>query len=533
MNRRDWLRTACGMSALPGVLAASGCRRREEPDVPATVPPVPAQPAAVRAWRTALDAGTLTGAAILGAATERIRRFDRKGPELRAILEINPDAAAIASECDREIAGGKRRGPLHGIPVLLKGNIATADGMQTDAGSLALRESRPAADAPLVARLRTAGAVIAAKANLSEWANYRGERSRSGWSAAGGQCRNPHNPACSPGGSSSGCGAAVAAGYFALAVGTETDGSIVNPASTCGIAGLKPTRGLISRRGIIPIAHSMDTAGPMACGIEDLAILLQVITCPDPAEPGALPPPWAGLPDFTVNLHPEALRGRRIGIVRDWFRRSGEVLPVMENAIAAMKRCGAVVVDPVSVGRIEGIWRAEGTVLRCEFRHGIEEWLRGLPESRVRSLEDLVRFNDEHRDAELALFGQEAFVKALESGGLESPEYRAALEMVRTKPHEALEEPLRRDGLDMLCAISGGPAWPVDGPDRPSVSCSSLPAMAGWPHVSVPAGFVGGLPVGLSFISRPWTEADLLGWAYAWECESREFRPPALADAQP
>jgi amidase len=475
----------------------------------------------------------------------RIEAIDRGGPALHSVLEVNPEALAIADRLDAERKGGRVRGPLHGIPILLKDNIATADRMMTTAGSLALAGVTPPRDAFLVARLRDAGAVVLGKTNLSEWANFRSTHSSSGWSGRGGQTRQPYALDRNPSGSSSGSGAAVAANLAAAAVGTETDGSIVSPATTNGLVGIKPTLGLVSRSGIVPIAHSQDTAGPMARTVADAAALLAAMAGVDPDDPatrrtragagrGATAPP-----DYARALDANGLKGARIGVVRGkLFGYSPPADRLAEAAIAVMKQQGAVIIDPANIPTLGKFGDSEFEVLLYEFKADLNKYLTWLgPASPVHSLKDVIAFNTAHRDQELPYFGQEIMEMAEKKGPLTTPAYTAALaknhRLARTLGIDAVMTAHR---LDALVAPTGGPAWLIDlvngdgsvgGADAQAPS--TVTSVAGYPHITVPAGFARGLPVGISFFGRAWSEATLIKLAYAYEQATKHRKPPAFA----
>lgn len=454
---------------------------------------------------------------------DRIDQLDRRGPQLRAVIEVNPDALAIADALDAEAKAKGPRGPLHGVPLLIKDNIDTADRMKTTAGSLALADApAPKLDAPLVKRLRAAGAVILGKTNLSEWANFRSTHSVSGWSGRGGQTRNPYALDRNPSGSSSGSGVAVAAELCAMAVGTETDGSIVSPASVNGIVGIKPTIGLIPGAGIVPIAHSQDTAGPMARSVSDAAALLTVLGTRGE--------------DYTKSLDASGLRGTRLGVARKFFGRNAAVDRLMEQAIAELKRAGAEIIDPADLPTHNQFNEAEFEVLLYEFKSDLNAYLesRGGP---VRSLKDLIAFNEKHRREEMPYFEQEICESAEKKGPLTDNAYIEALARCRRlSREEGIDAVLRKHKLDAIVAPTNGPAWLIDwvNGDQDTGGCSSPAAIAGYPHVTVPAGFVQGLPVGLSFFGTAWTEAKLIRLAYAFEKAAGGWKPPRfLGSAAP
>ena len=437
---------------------------------------------------------------------------------------------------DRERRDGRVRGPLHGIPVLVKDNVDTADRMRTSAGSLALAASVAPRDAGLVARLREAGAVIIGKTNLSEWANFRSTRSTSGWSARGGQTRNPYVLDRNPCGSSSGSGAAPAANLAAAAVGTETDGSIVCPAATCGIVGIKPTVGLVSRSGIIPISHTQDTAGPMARTVADAAALLGVLAGADPRDLATARAAGRAHADYTQFLDAAALRGARLGVARNYGDYNTHVDRLLDEAVAAMKSLGATVVDAplASKGKYED---AEFEVLLYEFKAGLNAYLATLPPSVAhRTLADLIEFNEQHAEREMPWFGQEIFVMAQKKGPLTAPAYRAALAKCREQSRaRGIDLAMRTHRLDALVAPTGNPAWPTDlvNGDHFTGGVSTPAAVAGYPHVTVPMGYVAGLPVGVSFFGGAWSEPRLLALAYAYEQATKHRKPPRFLVTAP
>jgi amidase len=460
----------------------------------------------------------------------RYEAIDRTGPALRSVIEVNPDALAIADALDRERRERGSRGPLHGIPVLVKGNIDTADRMATTAGSLALVGSKPSADSFVVRRLREAGAVLLGKTNLSEWANIRSSTSTSGWSGRGGLTKNPYALDRNPCGSSSGSGVAVAANLCAAAVGTETDGSIVSPASANGIVGVKPTVGLVSRSGIIPISHSQDTAGPMARTVRDAAILLGALAGMDAQDPASGASERKAIPDYTAFLDPRGLAGARIGVVRSLFGFLDLVDAAMAEALAALESAGAELVDPVELTSAAKIGEPEGVVLRYEFKADLNAYFARLGTGApVKTLKDVIAFNERHAKEEMPYFGQDTFLKAEAKGPLTSFEYLEALAKSRRLARtEGIDATMDRHRLDALVAPTLGPACVTDlvNGDRWLGDASTAPAVAGYPHVTVPAGFVFGLPVGLSFFGRAWSEGTLLKLAYAFEQATKARKAP-------
>jgi amidase len=466
---------------------------------------------------------------------ERIEKIDRGGPALNSVIELNPEAVAIAEALDREREAGRVRGPLHGVPVLIKDNIATADKMETTAGSLALVGAKPSMDAFIVQRLREAGAVIVGKTNLSEWANFRSSHSTSGWSGRGGQTRNPYALDRNPCGSSSGSGAAVSANLCLVAVGTETDGSIVCPSGTCGVVGIKPTLGAVSRSGIVPIAHSQDTAGPMARTVADAATLLNVLAAADPRDQVrtiggdvvAYKPT-----DYTQSLDPTGLRGARIGVARKFAGFNDQVDKLLADAIDLMKREGATIVDPADIPTHGKFDAPEFDVLLFEFKADINKYLAALPAGdHPRTLKDLIDFNDRHRDREMPFFGQDIFTKAEAKGPLTDPAYLKALRTCKTLSQaQGIDALMTKNNLDAIIAPTGGPAWTTDvlNGDHFTGGSSTPAAVAGYPNVQVPAGYVYGLPIGISFFGRAFSEPKLIRIAYAYEQASKHRRPPRL-----
>jgi amidase len=472
----------------------------------------------------ALTTSALTVRALTELYLERIEAIDRGGPRLNAVIEVNPDALEMADALDAELKAQGPRGPLHGVPVLLKDNIDTGDRMQTTAGSLALAGVRAREDAGVAQRLRAAGALLLGKTNLSEWANFRSTRSSSGWSSRGGQTRNAYVLDRNPSGSSSGSAAAVAAALCAVAVGTETDGSIVSPAQTNGIVGLKPTVGLVSRAGIIPIAASQDTAGPMARSVADAALLLGALAGVDPRDPATAGSAGYGYSDYTQFLRPDGARGLRIGVARAFFGSDERVNALMRGVLETLKGLGAELIDPADVPQPAEAGEAELAVLLYEFKAGLNAYLAGLgPQAAVHSLAEVIDFNTRHASTVMPLFGQERLELAEAKGPLSSDEYLKAVETCRRLSRtEGLDKVLAEHRLDALVAPSGGPAWLIDHVNGDSFAAASggntsAAAVAGYPHLTVPAGQVCGLPVGVSFMGGAYQEPKLLRLAYAFE----------------
>ena len=485
--------------------------------------------ATIRALGERMARGELTAVRLVEAYSARISAIDRGGPHLRSVLALNPEALSIAETLDRERAAGRLRGPMHGIPILLKDNIATGDRMATTAGSLALAGVRCKDDAALVRRLREAGAVILGKSNLSEWANFRSTHSLSGWSSLGGQTRNPYALDRSPSGSSSGSAVAAAVSLCAAAVGTETDGSIISPSACNGIVGLKPSLGFVSRTALIPISQSQDTAGPMARTVEDCALLMNAIAGPDPEDPATLAGNVPRNPDFTRLLGAAELRGVRLGFMKQFSGVNERADRVLADAMHALRNLGAEIVD-VEIPAAGKIGPDEVEVMFHEFHDGIDRWLaRYAPGAPVKNLADLIEFNARHADRVMPLFGQDAFITAFRKPPLTDPKYRAARERSRRLAREGIDTALAKSRTDALIAVSSQLPWlldPING-DASKGGCTSLAAVSGYPHVTVPAGFAEGLPVGLSILGPAFSDARLLGIAHAFERATKHRRAPA------
>jgi len=534
MDRRDFL----SISSITGIAAIR--RKKKKKKGKNAAPPAPPPPNRVQVAAGVLDEVTvpelqsrqrqklLTAERLTELYLARIEAIDRSGPALHSVIETNPDALATARALDAEFRVKGPRSPLHGMPVLIKDNIDTGDKMQTTAGSLALVGKPASADSWVAARLRAAGAVILGKTNLSEWANFRSGHSTSGWSGRGGQTKNPYALDRNPCGSSSGTGAAISASLATVGVGSETDGSVVCPSSMCGIVGIKPTLGLISRTGIIPIAHSQDTAGPMARTVWDAALLLGVLTGVDPRDPVTQASDGKSFPDYTRFCDPTGLRGARLGIARQYFNISPAVNALMEQCITLMKQAGAIIVDPVNFSTNEG-WRdTEMTVLLYEFKNDLNAYL-ATRDAPVKSLADCIAFNNANRSTEMPYFNQEIMEQAQAKGPLTDKAYLDALannqKLTRTEGIDAI---ISKNNLDAIVAPTASPAWLtdwIDG-DHADSGCSSPPAVAGYPHVTVPAGFQFGLPIGISFFGVAWTEPKLIKVAYAFEQANKARRKP-------
>ncbi len=480
----------------------------------------------------AMESGRWSAARITEMYLSRIEAVDQSGPTLRSVIETNPDALSIARELDDERGNGNGRGPLHGIPVLIKDNIATADRGNTTAGSYALEGAVPAEDSFIVGRLREAGAIILGKANLSEWANFRSTRSSSGWSARGGQCKNPYVLDRNPCGSSSGSGAAPAANLAALAIGTETNGSVVCPSSANGVVGIKPTVGLWSRSGIIPISHTQDTAGPMTRTVRDGAILLSALTGVDSRDPATSASRGNVQSDYTQFLDRDGLRGARIGVARQFFEFHERVDALMEDAIAALVDAGATVVDPVELTTRDELQQHTMDIMQYEFKANMNVYLEDLgPATTMRTLADLIDFNNQNRDRELQYFGQEIFEQSEEKGPLTDRVYQDGLATAhRLTRSEGIDAVMNEHQLDAIIAPTGGPAWTTDlvNGDRFGGGSSTFAAVSGYPNVTVPAGTVFGLPVGMSIFGRAWSEPTLLRIAYGFEQVTQHRQPPTF-----
>jgi amidase len=477
-----------------------------------------------------MTSGKYTARSIAEKYLARIEQIDKQGPAINSVIEINPEALSIAEALDKERKQKGPRGPLHGIPVMIKDNIDTADRMMTTAGSLALVGAKPPKDSFVAQKLRETGALLLAKTNLSEWANIRSEHSTSGWSGRGGQTKNPYALDRNPCGSSAGSGAGVSANLCVAAIGTETDGSIVCPSSTNGIVGIKPTVGLVSRTGIIPISHSQDGAGPMCRTVRDAATLLGALTGLDGEDPATSDSREKSYTDYTQFLKADGLRGARIGVVRKNFGFHEAVDNIMENALDAMKKEGAILVDPAPIESAGKFGESEFTVLLYELKSDLNAYLARLgPNAPVKTLKDVIDFNDRNREKEMPYFGQDIFLKAEEKGPLTTQEYIDAL----AKNHqlagkEGIDATMDKNNLDALVGPTGGPAWLTDHINGDSFGggSSSTAAVAGYPNITVPAGFIHGLPVGISFFGRAWSEPALIRLAYAFEQATKVRKPP-------
>jgi len=548
MNRRNFLRNSSLAGLSLSTLAVASCNSgaakeegRQKATAAAAKNAAPAtaareftlHEATIAQLRQQMESGAQTARSVTQLYLDRIAAIDAQGPALKSVIEVNPDALAIADAMDRERKSGKVRGPLHGIPVLIKDNIDTADKMMTTAGSLALEGNRASKDAFIVARLREAGAVLLGKTNLSEWANFRSTRSSSGWSSRGGQTRNPYVLNRNPCGSSSGSGVAVSANLCALAIGTETDGSIVCPASVSGIVGIKPTVGLWSRSGIIPISHTQDTAGPMARTLTDAVILLGALTGVDPADKTTAESTGKFHKDYTQFLDADGLKGKRIGVEKSFLKGHEGVDPLVQKALDLLKKGGATVVEVEVIKEMQAIGESEYEVLQYEFKDGLNRYLAGA-NAGVKSLKDVIRFNEEHAGKAMPYFKQEILESSEKKGDLNRQEYREALAKNLRVARGTIDRIMRQHNLDAISGPSYGPTWCTDlvnGDHFSGYGLSTPAAVAGFPHITVPLGQVHGLPIGFSFFGRAYSEPELIRIAYAYEQASRNRVAPELLDS--
>ena len=544
MNRRIFLRNSSVAGLSLSVFSLAGCSSAPEqtPAAESAATP-PAAPVAETEFellentlaelQEKMQRGTLTARGITEQYLNRIKALDQAGPRLNAVLLTNPEALDLAHKLDQERKSGKTRGPLHGIPILLKDNIDTADQQPTTAGSLALAGHRAAQDAFIVRKLREAGAVVLGKTNLSEWANFRSTRSTSGWSSVGGQTKNPYILDRTPSGSSAGSGAAASANLCAAAIGTETDGSIVSPASCNGLVGVKPTVGLWSRAGIIPISATQDTAGPMTRSVHDAALLLTALAGPDPQDAATRASAGKIPADYTEFLKAEALKGKRLGVEKNHLTGNSEGVALLQAALAVLKAQGATIVEVEVEKLTDPLGQAEYDVLLYEFKDGVNKYLAGAGAG-VKTLSDVIAFNTQNKAKAMPFFQQEILEASDKLGDLTTPAYQKALKKSRDGARAALNGVLQKNRLDALVAITNSPARCIDlinGDAGGGPGFSSPAAMAGYPHITVPMGQAHGLPVGLSFVGAAWQEGPLLGLAYAYEQASKkrvapEFKPP-------
>ena len=532
VQRRRFLQTSLLTGVSAAVLPALAGARVVSPPSPAApgVSPSELDELTIADLQQGMTSGKFTARSLVEKYLARIESLDKQDPTVNSVIQVNPDALSIADALDLERKQKGARGLMHGVPVLIKDNIDTDDRMLTTAGSLALLQSRPARDSFVAQQLRAGGAVILGKTNLSEWANIRSSHSTSGWSGRGGLTKNPYALDRNPCGSSSGSGAAAAANFCAAAVGTETDGSVVCPASANGIVGIKPTLGLVSRAGIIPIAHSQDTAGPMARTVRDAAILLGALAGVDPRDSATAESAGKRQSDYTRFLDPNGLHGARIGVARKYFGFHDGVDALMNNLLEEMKRAGAEIIDPadlLSHGKFDD---SEFTVLLYELKADLNAYLAGLgPAAPVHSLQEIIDFNDRNHDKEMPYFAQDIFLKAQAKGPLTSKDYLDALEgNQRLSRKEGIDAVMDKFNLDAIVAPTAGPAWLTDlvNGDHAAGGSSNAAAVAGYPDITVPAGFISGLPVGISFFGRAWNEPTLLKIAYGFEQTTKARKPP-------
>ncbi len=525
-GRRTFLRQGvlAGTAVAAAPLLGCGTPEATPPAATSATPEVPTfalSETTAAELQQAMASGQYTAVQVAELYLGRIAAIDQAGPTLKSVIETNPEALAIAAALDGERKAGKVRGPLHGIPVLIKDNIDTADKMLTSAGSLALTGAPATMDAGIVARMREAGMVILGKANLSEWANIRSSRSTSGWSGRGGLTRNPYALDRNACGSSAGTGASISASLATLGIGTETDGSIVCPANANGLVGIKPTVGLVSRAGVIPISHTQDTAGPMCRTVRDAAALLSVVAGADPRDAATAASAGHIAADYTTFCDPASLKGKRLGVVREWFNAGPAVNAVMVEALKALQSAGAELVDPVDVPSLGDMGNSEFEIMLYELKADMAAYLAtrgaGIPH---RTLADLIKFNEDNKATEMQYFGQETFLLAEQKGPLSSPEYRKAVATcARLTRAEGMDRVLPKYRVDALIAPTGGPAWVTDlvNGDHFSGGSSTLSAVSGYPAITVPAGNIMGLPVGITFMGPAWSEGTLIGMAYAFE----------------
>ena len=477
-----------------------------------------------------MKSGRFTARSLVEKYSARIDEIDKHGPAVNAVIEMNPDALSIAEALDLERKSKGPRGPLHGVPVLIKDNLATADHMQTTAGSLALVGSKPAKDSYVAQKLRAAGAVILGKTNLSEWANIRSSHSTSGWSGRGGLTNNPYALDRNPCGSSSGTGAGISANLAAIGIGTETDGSIVCPSSSNGLVGIKPTVGLVSRAGIIPISHSQDTAGPMCRTVRDAAILLSALAGIDRDDDATAASAGKSQTDYAQFCDPNGLKGARIGVARKYFGFSDAVDALMEQALDVMKKQGATLVDPADIETLGKFDDSESLIFMYELKADLNSYLAKLgPSAPVHTLKEIIEFNERNREKEMPYFGQDMFLKSQAKGPLAEKEYLDAVaknhQLARTEGIDALMDKHR---LDAIVAPTGGPAWLTDlvNGDHVAGGSSNAAAVAGYPNINVIAGSIAGLPVGISFFGRAWSEPTLIKLAYSFEQATQARKKP-------
>jgi amidase len=524
-NRREFLKT--GLMGAAAVAAASQLDITASAQTPSK--PFELEEITVAELRAGLDSGRFTSQRLVEMYSQRIVDIDKQGPAINAVIEMNPDAMAMAQKADQERKAGGARGPMHGIPVLIKDNIATGDKMSTSAGSLALKDAKSPKDSFVAAQLRKSGAIILGKTNLSEWANIRSSHSSSGWSARGGQTKCPYALDRNPSGSSSGTGSAISANECAVGIGSETDGSIVSPACSNGLVGIKPTVGLIGRTGIIPISHTQDTAGPMARTVADAAALLTVLATVDPDD-AAAKDSVGKAQDYLRALDPNGLKGARLGVLRKYAGESIKVDALFADALKVLKAAGAEIIDPVEVATFGKFEDKEFQVLLYEFKADLAGYFKWFgPSSPMKSLADVIDFNNKHAAEEMPYFGQEVFLQAQEKGPLTTEEYvKAVADCRKFSREEGIDATMSKHKLDAIICPTGTAAWPTDlvNGDGGYASSSTLAAVAGYPHITLPMGYVLGMPVGISFFGRAWSEASLIKYAYALEQKTKWRKAP-------
>ena len=533
-SRRSFLKTAVIGGAVatftPCYPALAAAREIALPETSTDIKSYELDEITISDLQDGMQSGKFTARSLVEKYSARIDEIDQHGPAINSVIELNPDALSIADTLDQERKAKGPRGPLHGVPVLIKDNIDTADRMMTTAGSLALVGSKPSADSFVAQKLRAAGVVILGKTNLSEWANIRSSHSTSGWSGRGGLTKNPYALDRNPCGSSSGSGAGVSANLCAAAIGTETDGSIVCPSSSNGLAGIKATVGLVSRGGIVPISHSQDGAGPMCRTVLDAAILLGALTGVDPRDSATNASQGKSFADYSQFCNPSGLKGARIGVARKYFGFSDSVDALMEQSLNAMKNQGAMLIDPADIETLGKFDESELLVFMYELKADLNAYLAGLgPDSPVRTLQDIIEFNDRNRQKEMPYFGQDLFLKAEAKGPLTEKTYLDALaknhQLART---EGIDATMDKYHLDAIVAPTGGPAWLTDlvNGDHVAGGSSNAAAVAGYPNINVTAGFIAGLPVGISFFGRAWSEPTLIRLAFAFEQATKARQAP-------
>jgi amidase len=536
-TRRSFLQSALVTSTAAALYPAMGAARAAASNPPneiappvTEVKPFELDEITIAELQDGMKSGRLTARSLVEKYSTHIAEIDKSGPAINSVIELNPDAPAIAETLDQERKAKGPRGPLHGIPVLIKDNIDTADRMMTTAGSLALVGSKPPKDSGVAQKLRTAGAVILGKTNLSEWANIRSSHSTSGWSGRGGLTRNPYALDRNPCGSSSGTGAGISANLAAVGIGTETDGSIVCPSSSNGLAGIKPTVGLVSRAGIIPISHSQDSAGPMCRTVRDAAILLGALTGVDPDDVATMSSAGKSQTDYSQYCDPNGLTGARIGVARKYFGFSDAVDALMEQTLDVLKKQGATLVDPADIETFGKFDDSELMVFLYELKADLNAYLARLgPSAPVHTLKEIIEFNERNRAKEMPYFGQDLFVKAETKGPLREKEYLDALaknhQLARVAGINALMD---KHQLDAIVAPTGGPAWLTDlvNGDHVAGGSSNAAAVAGYPNINVTAGYISGLPVGISFFGRAWSEPTLIRLTYSFEQATKARQTP-------